>query len=251
MSEAIGPARSDQVWRRLAAAAIDVVLLVLAGSLASVALYAATDGALRSGVVLRQTHCATVRAVPASFLDFKALGLATPAGFSPQAAGLCTEGFFGLESGRYLTIQGPAPTLRGPRMTAINLPLDREGHLVRPRVLDWAYPLAFLLIMAAMESALGATPGKLLFGLRVGSDQGGRLDPLRALGRNLVIYGPWILALMAPLLAAMAGIVQPPWLRIGEIGGLALLGWAGVAMLSQAHPQALYDRWMGAEVVKV
>jgi uncharacterized RDD family membrane protein YckC len=251
MSESETPARSDQVWRRLAAAVIDVVLFVAAGSFVAVALYAASHGALRSGVILRQTHCATVRAVPAGFLDFARLGVHPPPGFTPTAAGLCVESFLGLESGRYLTIQGLAPTQQGLKPAAVIMPLDANGRLARPHVLDWAYPLAFLLVMALFETLIGATPGKFLLGLRVGSDQGGRLPLHRALGRNTVIYGAWVLALVAPLLAALAGVVQPQWLRIGEIGVLAVLGWAALAMLSQAHPQALYDKWVGAEVVKV
>jgi hypothetical protein len=65
-----------------------------------------------------------------------------------------------------------------------------------------------------------------------------------------VIYGGVAMVLVAPLAAALAGIRLPPLAYYAAVGVFGLLVLAPVAMLAEASPRALYDRWAGADVVR-
>jgi uncharacterized RDD family membrane protein YckC len=233
----------DLFWRRLAAALIDVVVLVLLGSFAAVALYAASGGALRSTTLLQTTRCAPVTAISERALEVARL----PPGFRPNAAAVCVQSFLGVESGRYLVMSQRTP---GQPTISLSRPIDAAGRAVAPKVLDWTYPLAFILVMAGLEAAFGATLGKRALGLKVTAETGGRLGLHRALLRNVVIYGAWAVVLTVPLLSALLRVRLSHAGYIAAVAVFGALGWAPLFMLAQAAPRALYDRWAGAEVIR-
>lgn len=233
-------------WLRLMAAMVDVAALVLVAHLAAIALYAASSGTLRSSTLVKTAQCQPLRALSATVLR----GVAIPAGLRPVAAQLCSVTLAGLETARYETVMLQGQDGEVTRSLAFSRPVDRKGEPVAPVILDWIYPLAFILAMALGEGLVGTTLGKRLVGLRVSAAGGGRLGVGRALMRNLVIYGPWAIVLTTPLIAALLGVQLS---RVGYIAAVALfgaLGWAPLFMLAQASPRALYDRWTGAEVVR-
>lgn len=240
-----GPER-DLFWPRLIAAAIDVALFVLVANLLAVALYAATEGKLRSSTLMSVTRCAPLQAISAKALQ----GLSLPFGYQPASAMLCKRSLLGLETARYLAIGLQAQDGEVIRSLAVSRPVDRGNRPLAPVILDWAYPLAFILLLAGLEWGFGRTPGKLFLRLRVSAAGGGRLPPHRALLRNAAIYGAWAAVAAVPVLAAMAGLVLPRAGYLVAVAVLGALGWAPLAMLSTAKPQALYDRWAGARVTR-
>ena len=239
-------AGQELFWLRITAAAIDLVAAVALAQLAAVALYAASDGRLRSSTLAKVAHCRAMSSVSAKLVQ----GVAAPPGAQPVAANMCTVSTLGLETARYVTVGLQAQDGEVVRTMAFSRPVDRQGEPVTPVILDWAYPLAFILAMSAAEWLAGATLGKRLVGLRVRAEGGGRLPAHRALGRNLAIWGGLALVLVAPLAAAVWGIRLGPTGYYTAVGALALLVLAPVAMLTLAAPRALYDRWTGAEVEK-
>lgn len=241
------------VWRRLAAAAIDGVFFVLAASLVSVALYTATGGKVRAFVFQPVDRCEASSAVSPAVAR-AALSAIPGHGARVVSATACRRLFLGLESARFVSItlevqQGE--TIVG---AAVLQPVDRAGEPVRALSLGWAYPLVFVLCMAAGEGLLGGTPGKAALALRVVAEGGGRLGLARALARNAVVYS-WLLAgallvLGLPHLGRAApGVVAfVREVRIAElavVGGLALLA---LGLLLAGRPEPAYDRWTGARV---
>jgi uncharacterized RDD family membrane protein YckC len=236
----------DLFWRRLAAAAIDVLMLAVAASIAAVVLYGASDGKLRSTAFLKTTHCQPLRGISARILH----GVPIPPGARPVAAQLCVIDMAGFETSRYLTVALQAQDGEVVRSLAFSRPVDRKGEPMTPVILDWVYPFAFIVIMSLFESGLGATLGKRALGLKVTAAEGGRLAPHWALLRNLVIYGGAALMLVAPLVIALTGLQLPRFGYYAAVGVFGLLVLAPIAMLAEAAPRALYDRWAGAEVVR-
>lgn len=237
----------DLFWRRLVAAAADVLVLVVAAQLAAVALYAASEGKLRSSTLVKSAHCEAVHAMSAKVLQ----GVAVPAGARPVAARVCALSMAGFETGRYATVVLQAQDGEVTRSLAFSRPLDRKGQPTTPVILDWVYPLAFILVMSLAEGLFGATLGKRALGLKVvAADGGGRLGLPRALLRNAVIYGGGAMVLVAPLVAALAHIRLPPLAYYAAVGVFGVLVLAPFAMLAEASPRALYDRWAGADVVR-
>jgi uncharacterized RDD family membrane protein YckC len=237
----------DLFWRRLGAAAVDILLLAAAASLAAVVLYSASDGKLRSTAFLKTTHCRPLAGISAKILH----GVPIPRGARPVAAQLCVIDMAGLETSRYLTVTLQAQEGEVVRSLAFSRPVDRKGEPMTPVILDWAYPFAFILIMSLFESAFGATLGKRALGLKVvAADGGGRLPLHRALLRNLVIYGGAALVLVAPLVIALTHLTLPPFAYYGAVGVFGLLLLAPIAMVAEAAPRALYDRWARADVVR-
>jgi len=241
-----GAVGRDLFWRRLAAAVVDVVLLVVVASLAGVLLYGASDGKLRSSTLVRTTRCQPARTLSVKLLE----GVRAPRGARPVAAQLCENTLLGLETSRHATVVLQAQDGEVTRSLAYSRPVDRKAEPIRPIILDWVYPLAFIAIMSLSEAWLGATPGKRAFGLKVVAEGDGRLGLARALLRNVVIYGGAALVLIAPLLIAMAGTLLPPPAYYAAVGVFGLLVLAPVAMLAEAGPRARYDRWAGAEVIR-
>ncbi|HEX3700171.1 MAG TPA: RDD family protein [Phenylobacterium sp.] len=231
-------------WLRLMAAMVDVVAMVVVVQAAAVLLYWASDGALRSSTLARSARCQPLGSISATVLA----GVAVPPGARPVAARLCTLSLAGLETGRYETVALRGQQGEVTRSVAFSRPVDRQGRPVTPVILDWTYPLAFIAAMALGEGLFGATLGKAMVGLRVSARGGGRLPLHRALGRNLVIYGPWAVVLLLPLLAALLRIQLSHAGYIACVAVFGALGWAPLALLAQASPRALYDRWMGADV---
>ena len=237
----------DLFWRRVAAAAVDVLVLVVVAQVAAVALYAASEGRFRSSTLVKSARCQAVDAISAKMLE----GLAVPAGARPVAAQVCALSMAGFETGRYATVVLQAQEGEVTRSLAFSRPLDRRGQPMTPVILDWVYPLAFILVMSLAEGLFGATLGKRALGLKVVAvDGGGRGGLPRALLRNAVIYGGVAMVLVAPLAAALAGIRLPPLAYYAAVGVFGLLVLAPVAMLAEASPRALYDRWAGADVVR-
>jgi len=237
----------DLFWRRVAAAAVDVLVLVVVAQVAAIALYAASEGKLRSSTVVKSARCQAVHAMSAKMLE----GVAVLAGARPVAAQVCALSMAGFETGRYATVMLQAQEGEVTRSLAFSRPLDRKGLPTTPVILDWVYPLAFVLVMSLAEGLFGATLGKRALGLKVVAvDGGGRLGLARALLRNAVIYGGAAMVLVAPLVAALAGIRLPPLAYYAAVGVFGLLVLAPFAMLAEANPRALYDRWAGADVVR-
>jgi uncharacterized RDD family membrane protein YckC len=236
----------DLFWPRLIAAAIDVALFVVLANLLAVALYAATDGKLRSSTLMSVTRCAPLQAISTKALE----GLALPFGYQPTSATLCKRSLLGLETARYLTIGLQAQEGEVTRSLAVSRPVNHDNLPLTPVILDWAYPLGLILLLAALEWGFGRTPGKLLLRLKVSASDGRRLPPHRALLRNLVIYGAAAAVMAVPVLAAAAGVTLPLTAYVAAVALLGGMGWAPLAMLSMAKPQALYDRWAGAQVVR-
>jgi hypothetical protein len=241
-----GAGARDLFWRRLAAAAADVVLAVIVASLAGVLLYGASDGKLRSSTLFRTTRCQPMRAISVKLLE----GVRAPRGARPVAAQLCVNAMLGLETSRHATVVLQSQEGEVTRSLAYSRPVDRKAEPVRPIILDWVYPLGFIAIMSLCEGLAGATPGKRALGLRVVGEGGGRLGLPGALLRNAVIYGGAALVLVAPLLIAMAGALLAPPAYYAAVGVFGLLVLAPVAMLGEAGPGARYDRWAGAEVIR-
>lgn len=233
-------------WLRLMAAIADVAALIVVAHLGAVALYAASGGALRSSTLVRSTQCQALRSVSARVLQ----GVSGPRGARPVAAQLCTLSLVGLETGRYVAVALESQEGEVTHSLAFSRPVDRTGAPITPVILDWAYPVGFIAAMTLGEGLLGLTLGKALVGLRVVAARGGRLGLPGALFRNLVIYGAWAVVLTLPLIAALAGVRLSHWGYIAAVAVLGALGWAPLAMLAQASPRALYDRWAGAEVVR-
>lgn len=232
-------------WRRLAAGAIDVALFAALSLATGVLLYGASDGRLRSSAPFAETRCAPLRALSAKV--FK--GVAMPAGAQAVAARRCTVSLAGLETSRYVSVVLQAQDGEVTRSLSFSRPVDRTDAPVSPVILDWTYPLAFILVAALCEGLAGATPGKRALGLKVIAASGGRLGLPRALARNLVVYGGGTLVLIAPLAAALAGVRLTPTLYYLAVGVFGLLILAPFAMLAEAQPRARYDRWVGAEVI--
>ncbi|THD83324.1 MAG: hypothetical protein E7812_00600 [Phenylobacterium sp.] len=233
-------------WLRLMAAVVDVAALVVVANLAAIVLYAASGGALRSSTLFKTAQCQPLRSISMTMLQ----GVAIPPGARAVAAQLCTLSLVGLETGRYETVALQSQEGELTRSVAFSRPVDRKGQPMTPVILDWVYPLAFILAMSLGEGLFGATLGKRMVGLRVVAARGGgRLAPHRALLRNLVIYGPWAVVLTLPLLAAVLHIRLSHTAYIAAVAGFGALGWAPLAMLAQASPRALYDRWAGADVL--
>ena len=240
-----GDRTRDLFWRRLAAGALDIVLLAAAASLAAVLLYAVSDGKLRSTAFLKTTHCQAAQGISVKVLQ----GIPIPRGARPVAAQFCTLDMAGFETSRFVTVMLQAQDGEVVRSLGFSRPVDRQGLPMKPVILDWTYPFAFIVIMSLFETLFGATLGKRALGLRVAADDGGGQLPLhRALLRNLVIYGGAALVLVAPLVIALAGWRLPQLAYYGAVGVFGLLVLAPVAMLAEASPRALYDRWTGAEV---
>lgn len=247
MSDAeAGAGTRDLFWRRAAAGLVDIAVLVVIANLAAVALYAASDGRLRSSPLLKQTHCQPLQGISVKVLQ----GVSIPPGARPVAAQACAVTTLGLEASRYVSVVLQAQEGEMTRSMAFSRPVDRAGLPIRPVVLDWAWPLAFIVVMSLWETLLGATVGKRLLGLRVTAEGGGRLGFGRALLRNGVLYGGAALVLLAPLVAALLGIQLPPFGYYAAVGFFGLLVLAPFAMLAEASPRARYDRWAGAEVVR-
>lgn len=236
----------DLFWLRICASAIDIALGVVVASLAAVLLYAASDGKLRSSTLVKTIGCQPVRSISAKVFQ----GVPAPPGSRPVAGKLCVISMAGLETARYLTIELQGQEGEVTRSLAFSRPVDRKGNPVAPMILDWVYPLAFILIMTLGEGLSGATPGKRLLGLRVTSANGGRLALPRALLRNAIKYGGAALVLIAPLVVAVTGLRLPQLAYYISVGVFGLLVLAPIAMLAEAGPRALYDRWAGAEVVR-
>jgi uncharacterized RDD family membrane protein YckC len=220
--------------------------MVVVAHLAAVALYAASSGVLRSSTLLKSTQCQPLRSMSEKVLE----GVAIPAVLHPVAAQLCTVSLVGLETARYETVMLQGQDGEVTHSLAFSRPVDRKGEPVRPVILDWAYPLAFILAMTLGEGVFGVTLGKRLIGLRVAGGGGGRLGLGGALVRNLVIYGAWAVLLTTPLIAALLHVRLSHAGYIGAVAVFGALGWAPFFMLAQAAPRALYDRWAGAEVVR-
>ncbi|RAK51961.1 hypothetical protein DJ017_17930 [Phenylobacterium soli] len=156
----------------------------------------------------------------------------------------------GIETSRYVSVVLEAQDGEMTRSLAFSRPVDRAGVPVTPVILDWAWPLAFILAVGLCEGLFGWTPGKRLMGLKVVAADGGRLGLPRAVLRNLVIYGGGALVLIAPLAATLAGVRLPPTGYYLAVGVFGLLVLAPFAMLAEASPRARYDRWAGSEVVR-
>jgi uncharacterized RDD family membrane protein YckC len=233
-------------WLRLMAAMVDVAAMVVVAHLAAVALYAASSGVLRSSTLVKTAQCQPLRSMSASMLQ----GIAIPPALRPVAAQLCTVSLMGLETARYETVMLRSQEGEVTHSLAFSRPVNRKGEPVAPVILDWAYPLAFILAMSLGEGLLGVTLGKRLIGLRVVAAGGGRPGVGRALVRNLVIYGPWAIVLTTPLIAALLHVQLSHAGYIAAVAVFGALGWAPLFMLAQASPRALYDRWAGAEVVR-
>ena len=239
-----GGGLGDLFWRRLAAGAIDIAAGIVVASLAAVLLYAASDSKLRSSTLTKTIACQPAHAISVTVLQ----GVAAPAGARPVAAKLCVISLAGFETARYLTIDLLAQDGEVTRSLAFSRPVDRKGEPLTPVILDWAYPLGFILIVSLAEALFGATLGKRLLGLRVQSPTGGRVSIGGALLRNLVIYGGAALVLVTPLAVAVTGLRLPPLVYYGAVGVFGLLVLAPFAMLAESGPRALYDRWAGSLV---
>lgn len=242
------------VWRRLGAAAIDGVFVLIAASLLSVALYTASGGKVRAFVFQPVVQCGPGETVPSSVA--KAAGAALPE-FRAAEAMSCRRLFLGLESSRYMVVRmAPRHEDARDRGVFVMQPVNRAGEAVQPMSLGWVYPLLFVLSMAAGEGLLGGTPGKAGLGLRVVAAAGGRLGLGRALWRNLAIYG-WLaagalLVLVLPHLGRAApglgAFARQLWIaELAVVGALAL--WS-LAMLLMGRPDPAYDRWTRAKVVR-
>jgi uncharacterized RDD family membrane protein YckC len=247
MTIAEGGSGRELFWLRVTAGGIDVLAGVVAATLAAVLIYAATDGAWRSSTPFKVARCQ-----PLSALSIKVLeGVAVPPGARPVAAQVCTVHLLGFETGRYAQVALQSQDGEVTRRLSFSRPVDRKGEPVAPAVLDWAYPLAFILAMAVWEGLTGGTLGKRLVGLKVvAADGGGRLGVARALVRNLVIFGGAALLILAPLAAALAHVRLAPTAYYAAVGVLGLLVLAPFAMLAEANARPLYDRWAGADVVR-
>lgn len=231
-------------WRRMAAGAIDIAALGALALLAGALLYAGSDGRLRSSAPFTRTDCAPLHSISAKVFE----GLAWPPGARPVSARLCTVSMAGLETSRYVSVVLEAQEGEVTRSLAFSRPVDRKGGPLTPVILDWVWPLAFILVVGVCEGRFGATPGKLALGLRVRRGDGRPLGLGRGVLRNLLIYGGGALVLIAPLAAAMAGVHLSPTLYYLAVGICGLLILAPFAMLAEAQPRARYDRWIGAEV---
>jgi len=242
-----GAGARDLFWRRLAAGALDIALMLVLASLAAVALYSASDGRLRSSTLYKTTACQPLSGISIKLLQ----GVAIPRGARPVAARACTVSLAGAEIARYATVLLQAQDGEVTRSLSFSRPVDRRTEPVSPLILDWVYPLAFIVLMALSEALFGATPGKRAFGLKVvAADGQGRLGLGGAFARNLVLYGGVGLVLLAPLAITVAGLRLPPLAYYGAVGVFGLLVLAPFAMLAEASPQARYDRWAGAAVIR-
>jgi len=233
-------------WLRITAAAIDLLALVIVAHVAAAALYWASDGRLRSSTLGQVAHCQPMATAPRSLVE----GVAAPPGARPVAAQMCAISTAGFETGRYATVALQAQQGEVVRSVAFSRPVDRHGNPLRPVILDWTYPLAFILALSLAEALAGVSLGKRLVGLKVVAAGGGRLPLGRALLRNLVVWGGAALLVAAPLAAAVMGLRLSQAAYYAAVAVLGLLILAPAAMLIQARPRALYDRWAGAEVVR-
>ncbi|MEO8113560.1 MAG: RDD family protein, partial [Phenylobacterium sp.] len=172
-------AGGDLFWPRLIAAAIDVALFVVLANLLAVALYAASDGKLRSSTLMSVTRCAPLQSISPKALE----GVALPLSFRATAANLCVRSLLGVETARSLTIGLQAQEGEMTKSLAISRPVNRANLPVTPVILDWTYPLGLILLLAILEWVFGRTPGKLIMRLKVSALDGRRLPPHRALLR--------------------------------------------------------------------
>jgi uncharacterized RDD family membrane protein YckC len=163
---------------------------------------------------------------------------------------MCAISTAGFETGRYATVALQAQQGEVVRSMAFSRPVDRRGRPVTPVILDWAYPVGFILALSLAEALAGVSLGKRMVGLKVVAAEGGRLPLGRALVRNLVVWGGAALLVAAPLAAALIGLRLSREVYYGAVAVLGLMILAPVAMLTQGRPRALYDRWAGAEVVR-
>lgn len=242
------------IWRRVAAAAVDGVLFVMAASLASIAIYFASGGIARAFTLMPADHCRTLATLPAEVARAAVRALPGQA-HRPIAAAACRRTFLGLESGRFVTVTLQVQQGETVVGASVFQPVDLKGRPIDPVNFDWLYPVAFIALRALSEAAFGGTPGKAALGLRVAGPRG-KPGLGRALARNLLVHAwlvflvLWIVALrhLAPALF--------PWLLatpVGQANILVLsapLAALALAALLTGKPEAAYDRWTGVRVVR-
>lgn len=239
------------LWRRLAAAAIDGMLFLVAASLASIAIYSASGGVVRAFTFMPVTRCEPMAEAPASVVRAAEAALSVTASQATEATS-CRRSFLGLETGRFVLVSLHAQ--QGETVIGANVfqPVDRSGAPIQPVTLDWLYPLVFVLLLSALEGFWGETPGKSAMALRVVRADGGRPGLPRALTRNLIVYG-WLVAWLLWRFALPHLAQRLPPTR----ESLVLLQYAGPALAAALALGALgllalgaYDRWTGTRVVR-
>lgn len=236
----------DLLWLRITAAAIDVVVSALIAQLVAVGLYWASDGVLRSSTFARAAHCQPMTKLSGVLMQ----GVPAPRHARPVAAQTCVISSLGLETGRYVMVALQSQEGEVVRSLAFSRPVNRQGAPVTPLILDWVWPIAFILVMSVAEWLGGSTIGKRLVGLKVVGEAGGRRLLAGAMVRNLVIWGGAALVIVAPLAAALSGLRLSQAEYYAAVGVFGLMVLAPIAMLIQAPARPLYDRWARTEVVR-
>jgi len=137
------------------------------------------------------------------------------------------------------------------------LPVDGQFRVTQPLIyLDYLFGSALLVVLILFEGLTGASLGKRIVRLSVQSPNGRPAGLVRALVRNLIIWGP-AAALGLVNLAAYRGLI--------DIGGSSawMTGVAGVAIAFGLWPFALFmgllasgsvpfwDQLAGARVVRI
>ena len=227
------------VLRRAFAGVADIIIFFVFMWLLGIASYAATDGLVRqrSSVVSTRdcTGLASARVAP-------------PAWFRPDRVQLCHKHSLGFTTDRAFVFERSDPVTGA--LSTWTAAADAQGHPARAFYLDWNFLGWMTIVFSLCDTIVGATPAKLLVGLRVRDAVSGRRLALpRALARNALYFGPMALAECVTLLAERTSVldVESPVLTWVWYAAVA---WLVAAMIQVvfAQPDAMIDRLVGARV---
>ncbi len=227
------------VLRRAFAGVADIILFFVFMWLLGIAAFAATDGLIRQrSSVVSTRDCQGLASAP----------VAPPKWFAADHVRLCHKHSLGFTTDRNFLFERSDPVTGA--LSTWTTAADAQGRPTRAFYLDWNFLGWMTLVFSLCDAIIGATPAKLLVGLRVrDAATGGRLPFPRALARNALYFGPMALAECVTLLAERTSLldVESPVLTWVWYAAVA---WLVAAMIQVvfAQPDSMIDRWVGARV---
>jgi uncharacterized RDD family membrane protein YckC len=224
-------------WRRLGAFFVDALIIAVGLQLLGIPAYTITGGRAQANI-FRHAVCHSLTAVPPD--------LRIPSEFKPNYVYECVNTWFGLPTGRWITVSRQSQPQAGDNME-VTFPIDAEGHPLGSVSLDlsWLQILVLLVYRIIFERRSGQTIGKRLMRVRVIEIQpgSGRFSP--AAKRNLAFLLPGLFPAIFPV-SAFDPIGPLFWLRI--IGG----GFVCAVIVWQitTRRDTYYDKVAGTAVIR-
>lgn len=238
---AASEARAPRYYaRRLAAAALDFLLMIIAVALIAIAVaqVVSPDRLRFHGGALNLTYCEDKAQV-----DTDGTG---------RASHLCDIRPLGLSIGafdlRRSKLQQDGTTTK---LTA-SIPVDAQGRPVEAAEIGWLVFIALTLTLWPWWEAGGGTPGKRALGLRV-AQADGTAPALywRTLLRTAIKFVPlWVALILPPVLGAVGLAPVRAALFSGVVAALlAIWFWVFFAGAPFGARRGPHDRWAGTRVI--